>query len=108
VKGLKNEATLEKVSTSQVNLKGIGAAQLMQNRPNPFSNSTNIEYFIPKNASSAIVVFTDLNGNTIKTINLETGHGTIDVSVASLAKGVYTYTLIIDDIAIDSKKMIVE
>jgi len=105
---LKRQMAHLRVGNTQVDLKGNASAKLIQNIPNPFTHSTNIEYFVPSDANNAKVVFTDVHGNTIKTIKVEQGNGTIDVSVEGLAKGIYIYSLVVDGIAQDSKRMIVE
>jgi len=108
---VKEELAALKVGNTNTELYLNGtekAAILKQNVPNPFSSSTTIEYFVPNKTSNAKVVFTDINGNTIKIIEVASGRGTIDVNVNDLMTGVYTYALIVDGIAQDSKRMIVE
>ncbi len=79
---------------------------LEQNVPNPFKDMTSIGYFLPENTKNAQIVFTTLDGKTIKTVNLiETGRGSLNVYNDELSNGVYMYTLVVDGRVVDSKKM---
>ena len=48
----------------------ISAASLQQNIPNPFTNSSTINYTLPQKFASAQIVITDKNGKTLKTVNV--------------------------------------
>lgn len=80
---------------------------LNQNVPNPFAEQTSISFQIPDDVKYAQMIFTDNLGKIIKTMDIEQrGKGVITVFADDLSTGVYTYTLIIDGKAIDSKRMI--
>jgi len=82
-------------------------AMLAQNAPNPFTSNTKIDYFIPSNSRSAQMSFTDITGKEVKRLNIDhTGLGTLDVSIADMPIGIYSYSLVIDGSAIASKKMV--
>lgn len=80
---------------------------LSVNTPNPFNNSTKIEYYLPvysKGAASLTV--RDINGSLIKTYNLSKGgNGQIVVDNLKNSSGTYVYSLEIDGKVVDSKKM---
>jgi hypothetical protein len=80
---------------------------LEQNFPNPLQNSTSIRYNISKDTKNASLLITDLNGKTIKQINIMPGNGVVNVDASSLSGGTYTYTLIGDGNKIDSKRMVI-
>jgi len=82
-------------------------ALLSQNAPNPFTNNTKIEYFIPINAKTAMMSFVDINGKEIKRIKIDhTGFGTLNVELKDLSSGIYAYTLIVDNKTVDTKEMV--
>lgn len=77
-----------------------------QNVPNPFAEQTSISYFIPENTESAQMLFTDLSGKEIKTVDLETGNGVMTVFASNLSSGQYQYTLFVDGKVYGTKKMV--
>ncbi|HVX27622.1 MAG TPA: hypothetical protein VHB70_14825 [Parafilimonas sp.] len=80
---------------------------LSQNNPNPFSNTTTINYFIPQQFSSAKIIVTDKNGNTLKAINISGGgKGSVKIDASTLAGGAYEYSLYVNNKLIDTKQMI--
>jgi Chaperone of endosialidase len=80
---------------------------LEQNIPNPFANTTVINYILPQKFSSAAIVITDNNGKTLKQINVSgAGKGSITVNAAILAAGAYHYSLIVDGKIAGIKQMI--
>ncbi len=82
-------------------------AFLYQNTPNPFSSETEIRYFLPENAGNAVLYVFSLNGNLMFTKPLtQTGNGGITISNSELEAGMYVYTLAIDGVEVDSKRMI--
>lgn len=86
----------------------LSSASLEQNKPNPFYKTTAIGYTLPKNAVTALLNITDINGKTIKQISLnKTGAGLININAQLLNAGIYNYTLIVDGKAIETKKMVI-
>jgi hypothetical protein len=81
-------------------------SKLYQNAPNPSNESTTIKYAISPLTKKATLKIVGMNGSTLKEIDL-TGNGTgsIEINAGELAPGNYVYSLIIDNKAIDSKKM---
>lgn len=84
--------------------------ELLQNVPNPFDEVTTISVKInnPINYKTAFIVIRDVQGKIIKKlpikltdkvneVNYEHGYGKV---------GIYSYSLLIDGIEVDSKKMI--
>lgn len=87
----------------------IKRATLPQGKPNPFSINSKIEYQIPLNSKSARLVFTDIYGKQIETIKIDhKGFGSFDMDSIELKTGVYSYTLIIDNVAQFTRKCIIE
>ena len=77
---------------------------LYQNNPNPFNSNTTIHYYI---ATSATIYVFDLQGNSKLTFPIETfGNGSVNISAQSLSAGMYVYTLVVNNVIVDSKRMI--
>ncbi len=80
---------------------------LYQNNPNPFNSNTTIHYYIPISATSATIYVFDLQGNSKLTFPIETfGNGSVNISAQSLSAGMYVYTLVVNNVIVDSKRMI--
>ncbi|NVO09086.1 MAG: tail fiber domain-containing protein [Bacteroidales bacterium] len=89
-----------KVSEAQKNI-------LYQNIPNPFSQSTVIEYTIAGNAKNAMICIYNMNGNQLKCNPINpAGHGSIVINGSELSAGMYLYSLIVDGQLIDTKRMV--
>ena len=82
-------------------------AALSQNAPNPFSQSTEIKYYLPTSVNTAFLCVYDLNGRQLKQIRLsQRGEGSQLISGAEFSAGIYLYALIADGKEIDVKRMI--
>jgi hypothetical protein len=87
-------------------LMGNPSAYIAQNVPNPFSDYTSIEYFIPRNMQEAKITITNLEGKIVKShIVAHTGKGIWNINNADLSEGNYIYSLWIDGVSIDAKRM---
>ena len=79
----------------------------MQNAPNPFNETTIINYVVPSNASRASIQVFDVNGAVLKQIDLaDKGAGQLTIRAFELPAGTYVYNLVVDGEIIDTKKMI--
>jgi hypothetical protein len=82
---------------------------LDQNSPNPFHDQTIIAYEIKTDFNSAMIMFTDMNGEVIKEVPIkEKGKGQLNVFASDLTSGIYTYYIIVDGKTLITKKMIKE
>jgi hypothetical protein len=98
----------EKLPTTSVQLKDANEAMLLQNAPNPFRESTTIEYNLPANCEGAQLLITDSNGSVLQSVkNLETGRGKIVLQANSLTPGKYRYTLVCQGQTLESKSMVI-
>jgi hypothetical protein len=85
----------------------LTGSYLEQNIPNPFNQTTTINYHLPQNTGNALIKITDINGRTIKNITVDIkGNGQIIVNANELAAGTYKYSLIANGKLIDTKKMV--
>jgi len=83
-------------------------ATLGQNYPNPFTKSTVISFSIPTKANSACIVITQTgSGKIIKTLLVPIDTSQLTLDAASLATGVYAYTLYVDDKKVGTKQMVI-
>ena len=80
---------------------------LSQNFPNPFNPTTKIEFALPKNAMTKIVIY-DLLGREVQTLinnELRAGYHEINFDASNFRSGVYFYSIQAGDF-IQTKKMI--
>ncbi len=100
-------SNMQSALSNQSSEKNNDAARLEQNIPNPFNNSSSINYYIPSGFHSAQLRITDVSGHTIKTYAIaQSGYGKQIISGGELASGTYQYSLLIDGKLIDTKKII--
>lgn len=98
-------ANTENNSTISVSL--TNQAWLEQNSPNPFTERTNIRYFVPAEAKDASIVIYNIKGEKIRQLTIEQrGGGELPIEGGSLAAGTYLYQLLINDEIADIKKMV--
>jgi hypothetical protein len=84
-----------------------GGATLQQNAPNPFSQTTQIKYYLPATVKTAYLCIYDLQGAQLKqTAIQERGEGVQTLHGSELKAGMYLYTLIADGQEVDTKRMI--
>ena len=95
------------VGQINVDLNNLQTIVLAQNAPNPFAEQTTINYFLPDNAGKAQMLFYDVQGMLIQSVDLiQKGKGALNVFANDLTNGIYTYTLVVDGKIMDSKKMV--
>jgi len=84
------------------------SAQLQQNIPNPFKNSTTINYNLPDGTVNAQLIITDAEGSILKDVvlNNSKGPGQAVVNVGDLAAGTYFYSLAVNGKIIGTKRML--
>ncbi len=88
---------------TESNLKKLNYS-LEQNEPNPFSQETTIKYSLPKETKKAYLAIYDLTGKQINTFDLN-DVGNITISADKLIAGIYIYTIIADNVVLDTKRM---
>jgi len=102
---LKDKAPNNSSASTLMNPSNI---QLSQNRPNPSSGSTTIDYTIPEAMKNAQLVVFDLNGKELSSQEIPTGQGTVKINTSQLTTGAYIYAVVVDGRALARKKMIVD
>lgn len=94
-------------NTQTVTLENLKAIVLDQNVPNPFAESTVINYHIPQDITNAKLMFYDMNGRIINEVTInERGNGMLTVYGQNLESGIYTYSLLTDGKLVMTKKMV--
>ena len=81
---------------------------LYQNYPNPFNPKTLIKYFLKKSVHVKLKVY-NLLGKEVKTIVNEkqnAGINEVEFNSEEIPSGIYFYSLIVNEINIDTKKCI--
>lgn len=86
-----------------------GSALLYQNTPNPFSEDTEIGYVLPADIKSAEMVLHAASGRMVRSYNLplQAGSRQLTIEAGVLTPGMYTYSLVVDNQVIDTKRMVV-
>ena len=85
----------------------LSPAILAQNNPNPFTSITAISYELPQQFTKAKIILSDKSGTTLKQMDISgSGKGVLHLDAATLASGVYSYSLIINGQSISTKQMI--
>ncbi len=81
--------------------------KLYQNTPNPFSDKTQIRYYITEHDINASIFVYDMNGSQLRKFELQQkGDGSIVISGNELKAGMYLYSLIANGQVIDTKRMV--
>jgi hypothetical protein len=94
-------------STKGIESNISSTSTLSQNIPNPFKDGTIIKFNIAKMQKSAFIMISDLSGKEIKKYPINIlGGGNITFRNNELSSGIYVYSLIVDEVLIDSKKMV--
>jgi hypothetical protein len=82
---------------------------LSQNKPNPFNGETKIDFKIPSDIQKAYIKIYDNNGKTLQKIAItQRGEGSITYDNDRFSSGMYYYSLFVDNIKVDTKKMLLE
>lgn len=95
------------IAHQTVELRNLKLIYLGQNIPNPYSNQTSIPYYIPNDVSNAVITFYDHLGRIISFVEIiGRGEGQLTTLTSNLEDGTYLYSLVADEILIDTKKMV--
>ncbi len=78
-----------------------------QNRPNPFTNQTVINYTLANDGKATISVF-DMSGKFIRDYNLSSQKGQVTINSSEIGKGMFIYSLVSNGDIMVTKKMIVK
>jgi hypothetical protein len=80
---------------------------LGKNRPNPFSENTSIDYFLPSSVQHATLYIYDLQGKQLKSLTVnERNYGQVTIHGSELQPGIYHYSLIADGKIVGTEQMV--
>jgi hypothetical protein len=95
------------VKEKSVKIDDTALASLDQNIPNPFSENTAINLYLPNTVSRATLYIYNMQGEQIKYIAVnERGNTSVTIEGHTLKAGMYLYTLIADGKEVNTKRMI--
>ena len=104
INSLKSIASNSYSSMSSV----ITPGKLFDNVPNPFSTNTKISAYIPNTVNSASIYIYELDGTQVRSYNItDRDNVSITVDGYTLEPGMYLYSLVLDNVLIDTKQMII-
>lgn len=75
--------------------------------PNPASATTKLNYTLRNDAGKAKLELHNMLGAKVRTIDLAEKMASIELSLNNLESGVYFYSLVVDDKAVATKKLVV-
>lgn len=105
------KAEITNLENAQTNDDARGSSNqiiLKQNRPNPFSTETIIEYSIPEEMKQAQLVVTNVQGETVWSSAIDAGlRKEVKVSADSMKSGIYVYSIVSEAEVVLSKKFVV-
>lgn len=75
--------------------------------PNPAKNMVSFDYNMPNDVQTASVAIYNMMGQEVLKQDLNIGDSRLDVNVSDLADGVYFYSLIVNNQAVKTNKLVV-
>jgi len=104
---LAKETKIKQEITMQSENNDINKSLLYQNKPNPFKESTTINYYIDDKASTTKIFIFNMQGKLLKALDIPNkGKGNLIIHGSEFTPGMYMYSLVVDDKEIDTKRMI--
>jgi hypothetical protein len=105
-----NKNAFLRSAASEANLTGISTlaqqCTLSQNTPNPFTDQTEIKYFVANGVEDAFICIFDMQGKMIQKLDVQAGQNSIFIEGYQLQAGMYLYSLVADGQEVDTKRMI--
>lgn len=96
-----------KVAANIENNEILKDCKLFQNSPNPFKGNTTIKFELSNNAVNASINIYNNTGKLIKVIPVNNNMTEVSFQNVGLSNGIYYYTLIVNGLSIDTKRMII-
>lgn len=80
---------------------------LYQNTPNPFKEQSIIRFKLAEDTKDASICIFDMTGKPLKKLPLSSGMDSVSVGGYELGEGMFLYSLIVNGLEIDTKKMMI-
>jgi hypothetical protein len=93
--------------TMKQSLSALKTGELLQNVPNPFKGTTQIWFKLTEESNVSVTIY-DYTGKEVSVISpgsLSSGNHSIEFNSANLPSGIYFYSLEVNSIKTDTKKM---
>lgn len=90
---------------TNIKVEGIS---LKQNRPNPTTGITTIEYSVPTTLNNAQLAIYDINGRLVNSMGIAAGNNSLDIDTNAMSAGVYFYAIEANGQSLARQKMVVK
>jgi hypothetical protein len=93
--------------TMKQSISTLKSGELLQNVPNPFNGTTQIWFKLAEESSVSVTIY-DYTGKEVSVINpgsLKSGNHSVEFNSSNLSSGIYFYSLEVNGIKTDTKKM---
>lgn len=106
IQTLKNNISELSQKISSTNNQNYSNGFLGQNIPNPFNKNTSIPFVLPSKFTSALIkVINSQTSQTVMEYQLSPNQTSQEVNL-NMANGIYSYSLVIDGVTVDTKQMV--
>lgn len=86
----------------------LNSVRLEQNQPNPFSQSTLINFELPDNSTDAKIIITTMDGKTIQEVAINGNKtGQVQINAANMSAGSYLYSLYVNGVMTATKTLMI-
>ena len=99
-------ASAASVSAADIKTGNVNA-YLKQNAPNPFTQNSSIQYYLPESARNAQLIVYAMDGRQVKSFALNNGVNQVTINAGTLSAGQYMYSLVVDGKKVDTKNMVI-
>lgn len=108
LQAIKNTLKSEEGATTQEFVfSNIAKLELYQNIPNPFNERTTVKCYVPEQFQKVQLCVYNMQGVQVQCLNIiERGSVSIEIEAGVLSAGIYSYVLLADGTASETKQMI--
>lgn len=92
--------------TTGLKATAAGGNKLFQNTPNPFKEQTVIRFSLADGVKDAAICIFDMQGKMLKSYPVQSGMKSVTVNGYELGAGMFLYSLVVNGLEVDTKKMI--